>query len=222
MSRIPTTSETLLNAISDDMRHPRWAEFAARYRPMMEEFVARRFPGLEADDLIQQTLADLARALPSYRYRPGEDRHFHCYLAGILRHKCVDALHRETRQRELVRRHLENRVADGDLVPARESPDDDDNPGDWTWASAPEPPGTSREEWLRDICAIAVRQLEAETVERNPRHWQIFRRTWIDGEPPAAVAESLMATRAAVDQVKKRMLDRLTEMVRQLKEIERV
>jgi RNA polymerase sigma factor (sigma-70 family) len=222
MVRIPTTSETLLRDISGDMSHPRWAEFAARYRPMMQDFVARRFPGLEADDLIQQTLADLALALPGYRYRPGEDRHFHCYLSGILRHKCIDALQRETRRRELVRQHLERRLDAGELVPARESPGGDGAPGDWLWATAPEPPGTSREEWLREICAIAVRQLEAETVERNPRQWQVFRRTWIDGESPAAVAESLMLTRAAVDQTKKRMLGRLEEVVRRLKEIERV
>ena len=222
MPKIPTTSETLLKDISGDLRHPRWAEFAARYRPMMVEFVAKHFPGLEADDLVQQTLADLVRVLPEYRYRPGENRLFHNYLAKILHHKCVDALRREARQNELVRQHLERRVEAGDFRPARDFGAAGEGAGEQlVWATDAEPPGASREEWLRDICRIALQQLEAETAGRNPRHWQIFRRTWIEQEPPARVAESLMVSRAAVDQTKKRMLDRLTEMVRQLKELEK-
>lgn len=222
MSKIPTTSETLLKDISGDLRHPRWAEFAARYRPMMVEFVSKHFPGLEADDLVQQTLADLVRVLPGYRYRPGENRFFHNYLAKILHHKCVDALRREARQNALVRQHLERRVDAGDFRPVRDFGAAGEGTGEQlVWATDAEPPGASREEWLRDVCRIALQQLEAETAERNPRHWQIFRRTWIEQEPPAQVAESLMVSRAAVDQTKKRMLDRLTEMVRRLKELEK-
>ena len=50
--RVPKTSTTLLKQISGAAEHPRWAEFVAKYRPMMQGFMWERFPGLEADDLI--------------------------------------------------------------------------------------------------------------------------------------------------------------------------
>ena len=47
-----------------------------RYRPMMEAFMRERFPSLEADDIIQETLVALCRVLPSYRYAPVPFRRF--------------------------------------------------------------------------------------------------------------------------------------------------
>lgn len=224
MARIPTTSETLLRDISGDLLHPRWTEFAGRYRPMMEELVEREFPGVEADEIIQQTLLALARILPGYRYRPGEKGYFHSYLSKILRNKCIDALRREGRREELARRHLDARIAAGE-VQAAASADDGDGEGAapaLVLATGGEAPGASIEEWLQDACHIALQQLEAETMERNPKHWHVFRRTWLDGEPPAAVADSLLLPRPTVDQIKKRMLGRLEEMIRALRELERV
>lgn len=71
---IPTTSKTLLRNLGEDARSARWTEFVARYRPMMEAFLAARFLSLasEAEDVIQETLLVLVRALPGYRYSPGE------------------------------------------------------------------------------------------------------------------------------------------------------
>ena len=53
-----------------------------------------RFPSLEADDIIQETLFALCKVLPSYRYAPDEKGHFHNYLLGVVRHKAVDAVRR--------------------------------------------------------------------------------------------------------------------------------
>ena len=80
--KIPTTSTTLLRDLAQDSQHARWSEFVARYRPMMEAFMRERFPSLEADDVIQETLIALIKALPSYHYSPDETGHFHNYLAA--------------------------------------------------------------------------------------------------------------------------------------------
>ena len=72
MAEIPTTSTTLLRDIAKDAQHIRWDEFVVRYRPMMEAFLHERFPSVEADDIIQETLIALCRILPSYRYAPDE------------------------------------------------------------------------------------------------------------------------------------------------------
>ena len=93
---VPDTSTTLLRNLAADARSPRWTEFVARYRPMMEAFLAARHPSLaaEADDLVQETLLALVRVLPDYRYVPGEQGSFHNYLTGILRNKAAMAVRR--------------------------------------------------------------------------------------------------------------------------------
>ena len=92
MGKTPKTSTTLLKQIAGAAEHPRWEEFVAKYRPALEAFARERFPGLEADDLIQETLLALMRALPDYVAREDKKGAFHNYLTGVLRHKAVDAL----------------------------------------------------------------------------------------------------------------------------------
>jgi len=101
MAEIPTTSTTLLRNIAHDSQHARWSEFVTRYRPMMEAFLRERFPTLEADDIIQDTLVAICAALPSYRYVPDEKGHFHNYLTGILKNKALRQLSKDHRQAEL-------------------------------------------------------------------------------------------------------------------------
>ena len=58
------TSTTLLRDIAGASDNLRWGEFTARYRPLLEAFMYERFPGLEAEDLIQETFIAIARAMP--------------------------------------------------------------------------------------------------------------------------------------------------------------
>ena len=99
---IPETSTTLLRDIAQDSQHARWAEFVARYRPMMEAYMRERFPSVEADDAIQETLIALIETFPVYHYSPDEKGSFHNYLTGILRNKALRLLHKEERQKEIV------------------------------------------------------------------------------------------------------------------------
>ena len=119
MAKIPTTSTTLLRDIAQDSQHARWGEFVARYRPMMEAFMCERFPSVEADDIIQETLMALCKILPSYRYAPDEKGHFRNYLTGILRNKALRQL-RKDRQRAGFAEAVEDgesKVAPGRGVP---------------------------------------------------------------------------------------------------------
>jgi len=186
---IPTTSTTLLRDIAQDAQHARWDEFVARYRPMMEAFMRERFPSLEADDVIQETLVALCRVLPSYHYVPDEKGHFHNYLTGILRNKALRAL----RQRE---REEKVRVdyADGST----------DEEGE--------------RQYRESLFELALRQFLADEsiADRTKR---IFERTAINGEAPEAVAESFKMTRHAVDQAKSRATARLREIVKGLESL---
>ena len=190
--RIPTTSTTLLKQIAGTAEHPRWAEFVAKYRPMMEGFMRERFPGLEADDMIQETLLALMDALPGYVEASEGKGAFHNFLTGVLRHKALDALRAEGRRKRLEQRH----------------------------AGEPAERGTAAEEtaWRETVYAAALEQLLADPSV-NARHKQMFVRTALMGEKSADVAASLLATRAAVDQAKKRMTERLRDLVERLERV---
>jgi DNA-directed RNA polymerase specialized sigma24 family protein len=73
MAQIPLTSATLLNDLARDSQHARWGEFVARYRPMMEEFLRKAFPSVDADEAVQETLVSLIRQMPVYCYVPEEN-----------------------------------------------------------------------------------------------------------------------------------------------------
>ena len=101
MAQIPVTSTTLLRDLAHDSQHARWGEFVARYRPMMDAFMRERFPSLDADDVIQETLVELIKVFPAYHYSPKEKGCFHNYLTGILRHRALRMMGEEKRRAEL-------------------------------------------------------------------------------------------------------------------------
>ena len=96
--KTPTTSTTLLKCLGD-AQSSRWGDFVERYEPSMRAFLAARFPSVPADDLIQETLVTLVRAMPSYVYSPREKGFFHNYLFGILRHKALHHLRDADREK---------------------------------------------------------------------------------------------------------------------------
>ena len=135
MAQVPVTSTTLLRNISSDARHCRWGEFVRRYQPMMEDYLRVHFPGLEAEDIVSETLVALADALKNYRYAPDETGRFHNYLTGILKHKALS-------RRKMAERHAKSVAAFEDSA---KSSDD----------SAPL---AEEQEWKETVCAIAIRR----------------------------------------------------------------
>ena len=178
-----------------------------------------RFPSLEADDIIQETLVALCRVLPSYRYAPDEKGHFHNYLTGILRNKALRAL-RKREQDEALRADYakgENLRGSGTLAAsgmarslvAPQAPP----PGR---AVAPRPPPEldfiDEPSYRESLFELALRQFLSDDsiADRTKR---IFERTAMNGESPESVAESFKMTRHAVDQAKSRAMIRLREIM---------
>lgn len=188
----PDTSTTLLRDLAGRADHPRWGEFVVRYRPLMESYLHEWFPSLEMDDLIQETFVAIAKTLPDYRYVPDEKGHFHNYLTGILHHKALNALKRQNRRNEVTREYA--------LDPSARGIGND----------------ADVEKWRETVCEVALQQLLADPSVTG-RKRQIFMRTAMKGESPEDVAASLAVSQAVVDQTKKRMMDRLRELVERLK-----
>ena len=147
-----------------------------------------RFPCVEADDIIQETLIALCKILPSYRYAPDENGHFHNYLTGILRNKALTAL-RKQHQLDDLKEGLQHVVGNA----------------------------SEEQSYRKSVFEIALRQFLADEsiADRTKR---IFERVAINGESPEAVAASFKMKRHAVDQAKSRAMDRLREIVKDLED----
>ena len=196
MAKIPETSTTLLRDLAQDSRHARWGEFVARYRPMMETYMHTRFPMVDADDAIQETLIALIKVFPVYHYSPEETGAFHNYLTGILRHRALRMIECESRRldKELKYQKIEELSASGG------NKDD----------------GLS---WRESVFEIALQQLLADE-SINDRTKQVFVRVAVNGEKPESVAESFGIARNAVDQMKARMKERLRELANMLMKVD--
>lgn len=197
----PATSATLLNDLARDSRHARWGEFVARYRPMMEAYMRGRFPSLDADEAIQETLIALIRIFPVYRYVPDEKGSFHNYLTGVLRHKALKLQADE-------RRTSERRRALSEDAAARPPAADVAAPGE-----------TDEKAYREAVFEIALQQyLADDAVETRTK--QVFTRLAVNGERPEAVAASFGVTRNAVDQMKSRAMTRLRTLVKALEKVD--
>ena len=196
MSDIPTTSTTLLRDLAQDSQHARWGEFVARYRPMMEAYMRERFPSLEADDVIQETLIELIKVFPIYHYSPKEKGHFHNYLTGILRHRALRMMGEGKRRAEIA-----------EMVGSCD-PRDRGRAGR---ASLPDSVADERS-YRESLLEIALQQLLSDsTIYERTR--LVFTRVAVNGEKPDEVAAAFGITRNAVDQMKSRMMARLKELV---------
>ena len=167
-----------------------------------------RFPSLDADDVIQETLIAVWAALPSYRYAPEEKGYFHNYLTGILRNKALRQLHREQRQAEIAD---EMRRSRGD------APQCLVNGGRARSPSAPQGviQGDDEQSWRETLVEIALQQLmNDESIQSRTR--QVFLRVVVNGEKPDDVAAAFGIERNAVDQIKSRMMPRLQKIVADL------
>ena len=212
MAKIPTTATTLLRDIANDSQHARWGEFVARYRPIMEAYMRERFPSLDADDVIQETLIAVCAALPSYRYAPEENGYFHNYLTGILRNKALRQLHKDQRQAEIT--EMVGRDASIEPLVGSRVPRDRDGR-----AVAPRPPSgmmaDDEQSWRETLVEIALQQLmNDESIQSRTR--QVFLRVVVNGEKPDDVAAAFGIERNAVDQIKSRMMPRLQKIVADL------
>ena len=192
MKGIPETSTTLLRDIASDVKNARWSEFVARYRPMCHSYLHRHFPALDSDDILQETFAAVAHAMPGYRYAPNEKGHFRNYLVGVVRNKALMALRSKQRDEKLKSAYVESSSAE------------------WSGDCADD------ETWRKSVFEIALQQLMAD-ASIHERTKQIFVRTAVKQEPPEEVARSLGVSRNIVDQQKRRTLAKFRALVAALK-----
>ena len=192
---VPVTSTTLLRDVAD-AQHARWKIFHSRYEPMMRAYLRDRFPLLDADEIIQETMVSLVTVLAKYVYKPEENGRFHNYLTGVLRNKALKAL--DARQREREKR-------EGFRAQAQAS----------RAQSADE---TFEREWRESIYDMALKQLLADEAIHE-RTKQVFLRLVVEGEKPEQVAEAYALPYNTVVKMKARLVKQLRGIVKDLQQV---
>ena len=189
----PETSTTLLRDIAESS-NARWSEFASRYRPMMTAFMEDRFPQIDHEDIIQETLVALAKIMPSYKYSPEDKGHFHNYLTGILNNIALKQLAIVNREKNIVGKYCDDEKINRPSI-AKEQDD-----------------------WRKAVFELALRQFLSDDSVKD-RTKQIFLRVAVRGEKPDDVAASFGIDRNAVDQIKNRSLAKLKKIVKDLENV---
>ena len=190
MSTIPPTSVSLLKAISDGTASARWTDFYHRYEPAMRGFLHERFPSVEAEDVIQEVLLALTRAMPNYHYTPDGNGHFRNWLMGIVKHKALDAINRA------------KRISDIKTDIAK-----------WGNQQSVEPAILAEDDsWMHSTMEAAMDQVMSdESITARTR--EVFRHVALMHELPEDVARQFGISRNNVDQIKKRMISKLATLV---------
>ena len=198
--RRDSASSSLSSTLLQQLRSRRpeaWERFVRLYSPVIHRWCRRS--GLNAEDaadVLQEVLSAVMLHLPEFcRERPGDS--FSGWLATITRNKVRDHYRR---------RHGRAAARGGSTAQRQlsEIPQAPELSADSIRADA------ESEAWL------SRRVLEMIRVEFEPRTWQAFWRTTVEGQPPAYVAEDLQMSVAAVYMAKSRVLRRLRQALGEL------
>jgi len=159
----------------------------------MEAYLRARFPSVDADEAVAETLVALVEAMAEYRYDPQEKGRFHNYLTGILRHKALRLCRAAQRDAALKK----SWTAEGDRAPAVSQDE------------------AEEEAYRQSLVEIALARFFADESVA-PRTKEIFRRVAVKGEDPVSVARAYQVARHAVDQVKFRLVEKVRKFVEEL------
>ncbi len=199
-----STRSSLIRRLSNLDDHEAWTDFVARYaEPIHRIARAKGLSRHDAEDLVQQVLVRVARAMPVYRRcpRPGAFRRW----LGTLARWCAGDHWRQI-QREQVRiaRSAEAlRVDQGSVI------------GSPAWAVGWVDAGADSGPVDMELCQLALRRLQSRFSDRD---LQIFDQLVLQGKDGAFVAWFHATSRTAVYLVKFRMLGPFRREVETLRE----
>jgi len=182
-----TTHGTLLARIADPSDAQAWGEFCRQYEEMIRAFARRQgVVGANADDIVQDVLLSLTKAMPGFEYSPAKGK-FRSYLKTVV----VRAIARRREQRAVAATLSELNDA---------KPADDDEALDAIW----------EEEWRQQHLRRAMRTIEAEF---NTTDLSCFRAYVVDGHDAAEVAQQLGVSTGQLYTAKHRILARLRSII---------
>jgi RNA polymerase sigma-70 factor, ECF subfamily len=177
------TPLSLIERIRDPSDAASWRRMVDLYSPLIRRWLRREVAGPDEDDIVQEVLAAVLRAMPTFEHsgRPGAFRHW-------LRTTTAYHLSAFWRSR---------RARAAGAPPA-------------VWDLLENPESDPSRAWDREHDEfVARRLLDLMESEFSPTTWHAFRRQVIDGLRPAEVAAEMNTSVNAVLLAKSRVLARL-------------
>ena len=133
-----TTTETLLKGLAEG-NESRWARFYRDYAPFLENIITGKYhlSHADAEEIISETMIDIAKMMPTYKYDKEKKGAFHSLLAKIAQNKTINRLRKEQRSAAALEKF------------------------------AAEPIVISDEDWQRETFDIALRRVFADPTIRE-------------------------------------------------------
>jgi RNA polymerase sigma-70 factor (ECF subfamily) len=183
------TRSSLLARVRDPADAAGWREFFALYEPLLQAYVRKRgVSGQDADEVVQDVLSHLVKAMPSFALQRGRGR-FRTWLWRVTGNTLIDRFRRERRRTE----------AERAWAATTSRSEEDEEPDDWA---------ILHQQYLLEYAKARVRARSA------PRTWACFEEHLLKDRPSAEVAADLGITTNAVDVNASRVLARLREFCR--------
>ncbi len=189
----PDTRLSLIVRLKDHSDQAAWTAFVEVYRPVVYRLArSRGLQHADADDLAQQVLSAVARAVDRWQPDPERGR-FRAWLHRIAHNLILNALTRrapdgasgDERTQDLLCSQAEREGPSSDLL---------------------------RMETRREVFQWAARQVQAEF---QPDTWHAFWETAVEGKDVDEVAQALGKKPGAIYAARGRVMRRLKEVVQQ-------
>ncbi len=195
MDEIPETRDSLLMRVADTRDQAAWEQFARIYRPVV--YNVARMRGLQdadAQDVTQQVLLSVSKALPTWERRD-ESTRFRHWLCRMARNATINMLTRQPK----------DRAVGGPLLPIDIPEDQADSDLDSTLVR----------EYRRQLFRQAAEHVRTRA---DVTTWQAFAITMIDGLTITEAAERLQRSEAVIYAARSRIMRRLRDTVKAMEE----
>ncbi len=188
-----TTSPSLLLRIRDPSDQLAWDEFEELYSGIIRAYCRqRRLQPHDEDDLVQEVMNSVSRAIRTFEYDPSRGR-FRSWLGTIVANR--------------INNHL-SRSSGRNQVPVGGSVDVADRSGNWS-----DPDSGWVEIFSERVFRTACNRVRPDV---SPATWECFELTWIQNQDAAEVAGRLGIPVHSVYVNKSRVLKRLEKQIRML------
>lgn len=196
MTQLPDTRHSLIIQVQDPSNREAWEKFSTIYRPVVYRLArSRGLQDADAEDLSQQVLMAIARAIPDWKQHNPQTRFRH-WLQRIAKNAILNALTRRPKdvpsgQTETINLLTEVAVPNQQLENQIEL------------------------EYQRQVYRRAA-EIVRETVHEGT--WRAFVHCVVEGESTESVAQRTGKTIGNVHAARSRIMKRLQDVVRELEE----
>ena len=182
-----STRSSVLRAVADTENEAVWNRFFDLYAGFVYSVArSRGLNDADADDVVQNVFADLARNLPTFRYDRAKGR-FRSYLAGLVNWRVVDKMKSAKREADLKASYKEEveSAVKGDAA-------------------------FEEREWQAAAMEEALRRMKPDV---RPEHYAAFVASAVEGQDTEAVMKLYGLSRDNLYQIRTRLMEKLRETV---------